>query len=84
MSMYNLLEYSSIYFNTAGSLWFYSRNKKTSFNAAIVKTTAFKFLEYKTKLVGETIIQPEPNINSTILKNAMIALSLKCLIYSKL
>ena len=83
MSMYNLFEYSSNYSITAGSLWFYSRNKTTNFNAVIVKITAFKFFEYKTKVVEETMTQPEPNNNSAILKNATIVLSLKYLIYSK-
>ena len=33
--MYNLLEYSSNYSDTKGSLWFYSKDKSTAFNADI-------------------------------------------------
>ena len=40
MLMYNLLQYSLNYSNTTGSLWIYSNNKATNFNADIV---VFKF-----------------------------------------
>ena len=30
--MYNLIEYSSNYFETTGSLWFYSKDEATNFN----------------------------------------------------
>ena len=33
--MYNLIEYSSYYSETTGSLWLYSKNEATSFNADI-------------------------------------------------
>ena len=33
--MYNLIEYSSNYSETTGSLWFYSKDEATSFNADI-------------------------------------------------
>ena len=33
--MCNLLEYSSNYSDTAGSLWFYSKDEATNFNADI-------------------------------------------------
>ena len=36
MPMYNLMEYSSNYSQTAGSLWFYSKDEETDFNADIV------------------------------------------------
>ena len=32
MPMYNLIEYSSNYSETTGSLWFYSKDEATSFN----------------------------------------------------
>ena len=35
MQMYNLIEYSSNYFEAAGNLWFYFKNKATSFSADI-------------------------------------------------
>ena len=37
MSMYNLLKYSSNYSDTMGSLWFYSKDEATNFNADIVE-----------------------------------------------
>ena len=42
MVMYNLLEYSSKYFDRAGSLWFYSKDEGTDFNSYIENTDAFK------------------------------------------
>ena len=38
MPMYTLIEYSSNYSKTTGSSWFYSRDKATNFNTAIVNT----------------------------------------------
>ena len=35
MPMYYLIEYSSNYFETTGSLWFYSKDEETDFNADI-------------------------------------------------
>ena len=35
--MYNLIEYSSNYSETTRSLWFYSKDEVTNFNADIVK-----------------------------------------------
>ena len=32
MPMYNLIEYSSNYSETTGSLWFYSKDEATNFN----------------------------------------------------
>ena len=40
--MYNLIEYSSNYSETTGSLWFYSKNERTDFNADIANTANFK------------------------------------------
>ena len=51
MSMYNLLEYSSNYFDMTGSLWFHSKDKATNFTANIANVT-FKSFKYKTKLIG--------------------------------
>ena len=33
--MYNLVEYSSDYSDTTGSLWFYSKDEATNFNTNI-------------------------------------------------
>ena len=54
MPMYNLIEYSSNYSETTGSLWFYSKNEATKFNANIANTNDFKSfkirLDYKETL----------------------------------
>ena len=42
MPMYNLLEYSSNYSYTTGSLWFYSEDEATNFNADIAENNVFK------------------------------------------
>ena len=79
MSMHNLIEYSSNYSKTAGSLWFYSKDEATNFNNNLENTDNFKSFEYKTKLLGNTITQPVPSEPNGILKNATIAVSLKYL-----
>ena len=43
MPKYNLIEYSSNYSETKGSLWFHSKDKTTNFNADIANTNNFKF-----------------------------------------
>ena len=45
--MYNLIEYSSNYSKSTGSLWFYSKDEATDFNVNITNTDDFK---YKAKL----------------------------------
>ena len=52
--MYNLIEYSSNYSDTTGSLWFYSKDEATNFNVDIGDNVAFKSSVYRTKLPGET------------------------------
>ena len=52
--MYNLIEYGLNYPKTTESLWFYSKDEATNFDADIVNNNYFKFLEYKTKLLGNT------------------------------
>ena len=46
MLIYNLIEYSSNYSETTGSLWFYSKDEATNFNADIANNY-FKPFEYK-------------------------------------
>ena len=41
MSMYNLIEYSSNYSETTGTLWFSSKDKATNFNGDITNTDDF-------------------------------------------
>ena len=79
MPMYNLLEYSLNYSDTAGSLWFYSKDEATNVNANIATNDGFKSFKYKTKLVGERDAQIAPNNNSGILENATITVPLKYL-----
>ena len=52
--MYNLIEYSSNYSETRGSLRFYSKDEVTNFNANIVNDGNFKSFKYKAKLWGNT------------------------------
>ena len=61
VSMYNLIEYSSSYSETTGSLWFYSKDKGTNFDADIGNNNNFKSFEYKAKLLGNTVAHPAPN-----------------------
>ena len=42
MPMHNLIEYSSNYSETTGSLWFYSKHEATDFNAVIANTNNLK------------------------------------------
>ena len=45
--MYSLIEYSSNYSETTGSLWFYSKDEATNFNADFAKTNNFKSLKIR-------------------------------------
>ena len=62
MSIYNLIELSSNYSNTTGSLWFCSKYEAANLNAIIVNTHAFKSFLYK--LLGNTV----PNGNNSMSK----------------
>ena len=42
MSIFNLIEYSSNYSETTGSLWFYSNGEAINFNVDIANTNNFK------------------------------------------
>ena len=68
MPMYNLTEYSSNYSEKAESLWFYSNDETSNFDADIVNDNNFKSFKYKTKLLGNTAAQPAPNDANGILK----------------
>ena len=57
--MYNLIEYNSNYSETAGSLWFYSKDKATDFNADIVNNNNFKTFKYMAKLLENTVAQAD-------------------------
>ena len=73
MPLYNLLEYSSSFLDTANSLWFCFKDKKSSFNASIENTDNFNPFRYKTNILGDTVSQ------NKILKNATIVGPLKYL-----
>ena len=47
MSMHNLIEHSSNHSETTGSLWFYSKDEGTNFNADIVNDNNFKSLNIR-------------------------------------
>ena len=72
MPMYNLLDYSSKYSDTAGSLWFYSKDEAIDFNADI-EVNDFKSFKYTAKLLGNV----EADGTNGILKNATNAVPLK-------
>ena len=73
MRMYNLIDCSSNYFETTGSLWFYSKIDVTNFNTDIKSTNDFKYFTYKAKLIGNTFAGGA----NGILKNATISVPLK-------
>ena len=79
MPMYNLIEYSSNYSEITGSLWFYSKDETTNFNADIANDNNFKSFKYTAKLLGNTVAQPGANAASGILRNPTITVPLKCL-----
>ena len=78
MPIYNLLEYKSNYSETTESLWFYSKDEATNFNADIANNNVKSF-EYKAKLLGNAVTQLDPNQTNGILKNATITVPLKYL-----
>ena len=51
MAMYNLIEYSSNYSETTGSLKFYSKDEATDFDNAIANTDSFKSFIYKSNII---------------------------------
>ena len=71
MPMYNLTEYSSNYSEKTGSLWFYSKDEATNFDADIVNNDNFKSFKYNTYLLGNTAAQPFPNAANWIMKNTI-------------
>ena len=73
--MYNVIEYSSNYSETTGSLWLYSKDEATNFNVEIENTDDFKSFKYKAKLIVNTVAEGA----NGILKNAAIAVPLKYL-----
>ena len=75
MPMYNLIEYSSNYSETTGSLWFHSKDEAINFNADIANINNFKSFMYKAKLSETT----EADGGNGILKNTTVFAPLKYL-----
>ena len=75
MSMYNLIEYTSNYSKTTGSLWSHLKDEETNFNADIQDTNNLKSFNFTAKLLQNTV---EDEANG-ILKNETIAVLLKYL-----
>ena len=65
MPMYNLIEYSSNYTETTGSLWFYSREQATDFNA---NDNSFESFKYKDNLQENSVARLAPNAANQIQK----------------
>ena len=53
--MYNMLEFSSTYSDTTGSLWFYSKDEAIDFNKAFSNTDYFDFFKHTNRLVQATV-----------------------------
>ena len=70
--MYNLIEHNSNYSEITGSLWFYSKDELTNFNADISNGNDFKSFECKAKLLENT----EADGANGIFKNATISVPL--------
>ena len=62
--MCNLIEYSSNYSNTTGSLWFYSKDEAVNLNDIIANIYDFTSFRFKAKLFGNTVAYR----NNSILK----------------
>ena len=56
--MYNLIEYSSNYSETTGSLWFYCKDEVTNFNADIANDDNFKSFKSNGELLENPAAQP--------------------------
>ena len=76
-AMYNLIECSSNYSETTGSLWFYFNNDATNSDFNIANNDTFKSFKYEDRWLGNTVAQPVPNQANGILKNATITVPLK-------
>ena len=71
--MYNLLDYSSDYFDKTDSSWFYPKDEAINFNARIGNTDVFKSFKYKTKLLTNA----DADGANGILRNPTVAVPLK-------
>ena len=74
MRIYDLIEYSSNYSETTGSLWIYSNDEATNVNNDIENID--EFTSFKSKLLGNTVAQLTPDEANGILKNVTVAVPL--------
>ena len=81
MLKHNLIEHSSNYSETTGSLLPYSKDEGNNFNADIANDDNFssKYFKHKAKLFGNTISPTALKAANGILKNTTIAVPLKFL-----
>ena len=56
MPLYNLIKYSSSFSATALSLWFYSKDETTNFNADVANPDKFKSFKYKANLLLKMLL----------------------------
>ena len=70
-----MTEHNPNYSDTTVSLWFYSIDEATNFDADIANTNSFESFAHKANLLENTVAGK----NSSILKNATITLPLKYL-----
>ena len=64
--MYNLIEYSRNYSETTGSLWLYSKDEATNFDADIANDDNFRSFKFKAKLLGKTVAQTNNATNGIL------------------
>ena len=68
VTVYNLIEHSSNFYETTGSLCFYSKDEATNVNGGNASTDNFKPFKYKVILLGNT----EASEASRLLRNKSI------------
>ena len=66
MVMYNLIECTSNCSETAGSLWFYSKDEATDFNINAGNTNNFKPFKYNNKLLRNREAQADNAANGIL------------------
>ena len=64
--MYNMLEFSSTYSDTTGSLWFYSKDEAIDFNKAFSNTDYFDFFKHTNRLVQATVAWNLENVTTAV------------------
>ena len=70
--MHNLLQCSTNYSDTTGSLWFHFKDKEINFIVDVENSKTFKFFKYKVKLLKNTVADRA----NRVLRNTEIAMLL--------